>query len=112
MAIGFDLIKGNEGGTVQASYWVKRKADGHISPSEVLAMSIGAGISFTAPIIEEAAGDILDIALFQGNAHIKTEPHAALRGHVLLGQRGLGDGRRRDAISGGDKATGHRRGGK
>ncbi|WP_323155396.1 RCC1 domain-containing protein [Pseudomonas alvandae] len=43
-SIGFDLIKGNEGGTVQASYWVKRKADGHISPSEVLPMSIGAGM--------------------------------------------------------------------
>ena len=43
-AIGFDLIKGNEGGTVQASYWVKRKADGRISASEVLAMSIGAGM--------------------------------------------------------------------
>ncbi|KJH79103.1 hypothetical protein UG46_27530, partial [Pseudomonas fluorescens] len=57
--IGFDLIKGNEGGTVDASYWVKRKAGGN-SPSEVLAMRIGAGLDLIAPSIKQASGSTLN----------------------------------------------------
>ena len=49
--ITFDLIKNNEGGTVKASYWVKR-VTGRNSPSEVLPMNIGAALELIPPTLD------------------------------------------------------------
>ncbi|WP_218179817.1 hypothetical protein [Pseudomonas gingeri] len=49
------LVEGNRGGTVQALYWVKR-ANGHVSPSAILLMSIGAAMDLLAPSVKEATG--------------------------------------------------------
>ena len=57
-SITFALIKGNEGGTVEASYWVKRVADGRYSPSEVLRMRIGAAMNLLAPSVKQATGTV------------------------------------------------------
>ncbi|MBV6752191.1 hypothetical protein KV580_17880 [Pseudomonas chlororaphis] len=54
-SINFDLIKNNEGGTVKASYWVKR-VTGRISPSEVLPMDIGTAMDLSAPSVKQATG--------------------------------------------------------
>ncbi|MPQ70517.1 Ig-like domain-containing protein, partial [Pseudomonas sp. MWU12-2323] len=54
-SINFDLIKNNEGGTVKASYWVKR-VTGRISPSEVLPMDIGTAMDLAAPSVKQATG--------------------------------------------------------
>ncbi|MFL6969213.1 hypothetical protein ACJ6X8_23555 [Pseudomonas alvandae] len=54
-SIGFDLIKGNEGGTVQASYWVKRVGGG-TSASEILTIRIGAAMNLAAPRVKQASG--------------------------------------------------------
>ncbi|UVL82599.1 hypothetical protein LOY35_20665 [Pseudomonas sp. B21-028] len=49
------LIEGNRNGTVRAMYWVRRVAGG-TSPSEILLMSIGAGMDLTAPSVKQATG--------------------------------------------------------
>ena len=49
------LVEGNRGGTVQALYWVKR-ANGHVSPSAILLMSIGAAMNLLAPSVKQATG--------------------------------------------------------
>ncbi|UZD99057.1 carbohydrate binding domain-containing protein [Pseudomonas mediterranea] len=49
------LIEGNRNGTVRAMYWVRRVGGG-TSPSEILLMSIGAGMDLTAPSVKQATG--------------------------------------------------------
>ena len=53
--IAFNLIKENEGGTVNASYWINHKAGG-TSPSEVFRINIGAAMNLTAASVKEATG--------------------------------------------------------
>ena len=53
------LVEGNRGGTVQAMYWVKR-ANGHVSPSAILLMSIGAAMNLLAPSVKQASGTAPD----------------------------------------------------
>jgi hypothetical protein len=78
--IDFDLIKDNEGGTVKASYWVKRAAGG-ISPSDVLTLRIGEGGTQPEllPPIDDTDGVVsngeLDLSLLQGGFEIQVLPY-------------------------------------
>ncbi|NWA25726.1 Ig-like domain repeat protein [Pseudomonas gingeri] len=56
------LVEDNLDGTVQAMYWVKR-ANGHVSPSDILLMSIGAAMDLPAPSItsvHDSEGEVVD----------------------------------------------------
>ncbi|MCP1475055.1 YVTN family beta-propeller protein [Pseudomonas sp. EB276 TE3739] len=54
--IGAELIKGNEGGTVEARYEIKRAADG-TSYSNSLTFSVGVALDLKEPKIKEAPND-------------------------------------------------------
>ncbi|MEB0088575.1 hypothetical protein QN365_18350, partial [Pseudomonas sp. RTI1] len=55
--IGFDLIEGNDGGTVQASYWVERWNNGGTSASDALSLQIGEGQQALLQVTLEGAND-------------------------------------------------------
>jgi hypothetical protein len=55
--IDVDLIKGNDGGTVQASYWIVRWNNGGTSVSDPLSLQIGEGQQALLEVSVEGAND-------------------------------------------------------
>ena len=59
-SIKAELIKGNEGGTVKASYSIKRAVGGEPSYSNPLELSVGAALVLSPPTVKEANGNSLN----------------------------------------------------
>ncbi|WP_223549012.1 hypothetical protein [Pseudomonas sp. A-B-19] len=77
-SIKAELIKGNEGGTVSASYFIERAAGG-TSYSNPLEFSVGGALEMDPPTVKEASGDTLNPIQAKDRLTVVVPANAPLR---------------------------------